>query len=136
MIERALAAPHDYLGCDCCDNRSRAGDGGRGEISLSGTQPATAILYQLYLESGTLINIADLWAAFGAVIRGSADGGREGGGGGGEGGEAGEEGEAGDIERETLALFYRALAELRYLGLLKDSRRKTDHLTKLAWRGL
>ncbi|MCJ1338812.1 hypothetical protein MMC09_004101 [Bachmanniomyces sp. S44760] len=136
VIERALAAPHDYLGCDCCDNRSRAGDGGRGEISLSGTQPATAILYQLYLESGTLINIADLWAAFGAVIRGSADGGREGGGGGGEGGEAGEEGEAGDIERETLALFYRALAELRYLGLLKDSRRKTDHLTKLAWRGL
>ncbi|MCJ1242868.1 hypothetical protein MMC30_000064 [Trapelia coarctata] len=108
-LERALSAPHDYLDCDCCDGR---------ENGLAGTQPATAILYQLYLESGAVINISDLWSAFYAIL-GPEDG---------EGGEGREE--------QILALFYRGLAELRYLGMVKNSRKKTDHLTKLAWKGL
>lgn len=58
-VERALSAPHDYLDCECCDGR---------ESGLSGTQPATAILYQLYLESGAMINISDLWSAFYAIL--------------------------------------------------------------------
>ena len=58
-IERALSAPHDYLNCECCE--------GSGD-TLSPSQPATAILYQLYLESGAIINIADLWAAFNAIV--------------------------------------------------------------------
>jgi origin recognition complex subunit 3 len=61
-IERALASPHDYLGCDCC-----VAEGVDGEVALSATQPATAIMYQLYLESGTLINVSDLWSAFQAI---------------------------------------------------------------------
>lgn len=60
-IERALRSPHDYLGCSCC---SASVDG------LSSTQPATAILYQLYLESGALINVFDLWSAFYAIVGG------------------------------------------------------------------
>ena len=59
--ERALSSPHDYLGCDCC-----AGSQG----GLSATQPATAILYQLYLESGAVINTADLWSAFWTIVGG------------------------------------------------------------------
>jgi origin recognition complex subunit 3 len=35
--------------------------------ALSSTQPATAIVYQMYLESGTLINVTDLWSAFNAI---------------------------------------------------------------------
>lgn len=58
-VERALSSPHDYLGCDCCEGLKNA---------LSGSQPATAVLYQLYLESGTVINAADLWSAFSAVL--------------------------------------------------------------------
>ena len=58
-IERALSSPHDYLGCSCCEG---------AENGLSATQPATAILYQLYLESGALINTSDLWSAFYAVV--------------------------------------------------------------------
>ena len=58
-VERALSSPHDYLDCDCCD---AVGNG------LSSTQPATAILYQLYLESGALINISDLWSAFYTIV--------------------------------------------------------------------
>ena len=58
-VERALSAPRDYLACDCCPE---------GANTLSSTHPATAVLYQLYLESGGLINIADLWSAFGAIM--------------------------------------------------------------------
>ena len=60
-IERALSSPHDYLGCDCC---------GGSDSGLSATQPATAILYQLYLESGAVINTADLWSAFWTIVGG------------------------------------------------------------------
>lgn len=106
-IERALSTPHDYLGCECCSSGEGAG--------LEASQPATAVLYQLYLESGSVINTADLWEAFWTII----------------GGEDEEE------ERErVLALFSRALAELKYLGMIKYSRKKADHLQKLAWRGL
>lgn len=107
VVERALSAPHDYLGCDCCS----ASLG-----SLSSTNPPTAILYQLYLETGALINVYDLWSAFFAIV----------------GGENGE----GYDEREALMLFYRALADLKSLGMIKQSRKKTDHLAKLSWKGL
>ena len=60
-VERALSSPHDYLGCDCCCG---------SEGGLSATQPATAILYQLYLESGAVINTADLWSAFWTIVGG------------------------------------------------------------------
>lgn len=62
-VERALSSPHDYLGCECCD------PDGEDHGALMGSQPATAVLYQLYLESGSMINMADLWEAFSAVLR-------------------------------------------------------------------
>jgi origin recognition complex subunit 3 len=65
-IERALATPHDYLGCDCCSGVEG------NEAALSATQPATAIVYQMYLESGALMNVSDLWSAFNAIA-GSGD---------------------------------------------------------------
>ncbi|KAI5366133.1 putative origin recognition complex, subunit 3, origin recognition complex subunit 3, winged helix [Septoria linicola] len=107
-IERALAAPHDYLDCECCD----PGQEGE-EATLAGTQPSTAVLYQLYLESGNLINAHDLWKAFGAVIE-----------------------EGAEDEQNTMALFQRSLAELRYLGLVKNTRKRVDHIAKVSWRGL
>jgi origin recognition complex subunit 3 len=110
-IERALTSPHDYLDCDCCAPEN-GGDGGDEEATLSSTQPAAAMLYQLYLESGSLINISDLWQAFQAVTGGEKD------------------------ESELMALFQRGLAELRYLGLVKSTRKRADHVAKVAWRGL
>jgi origin recognition complex subunit 3 len=108
-IERALSSPHDYLDCDCCAPEN-GGDG--DEATLSSTQPAAAMLYQLYLESGSLINISDLWQAFQAVMGGEKE------------------------EGELMALFQRGLAELRYLGLVKSTRKRADHVAKVAWRGL
>ena len=107
-IERALAAPHDYLDCDCC----APGKGDGDEQTLSASQPATAVLYQLYLESGGLINASDLWQAFQAVM--------------------GDE----RTDEQNMALFQRALAELKYLGLVKNTRKRVDHVVKVAWKGL
>ena len=36
----------------------------------------------------------------------------------------------------TRALFSRSLAELKYMGMIKNSRKKADHLAKLSWKGL
>lgn len=107
IIERALSQPHDYLGCSCC----RSGTG-----QLASTLPATAIVYQLYLETGSLINVADLWSAYHAIV--------------------GTDNEDGLDERTALVLFYRALAELKTMGFVKQTRKKADHIAKLAWRGL
>jgi origin recognition complex subunit 3 len=106
-IERALSVPHDYLGCTCC----KTATGG-----LSSSHPATATLYQLYLETGGLINVFDLWSAFHTIV--GADDGEE------------------RDERSCLMLFYKALADLRLLGMVKNSKKKTDHLAKLSWKGL
>ncbi|KAI6878562.1 hypothetical protein KC360_g7949 [Hortaea werneckii] len=111
-VERALASPHDYLDCDCCAPEKDPREEGQEEATLAATQPATAVLYQLYLESGNLINASDLWQAFQAVIGDDTD------------------------EQQSMALFQRALAELRALGMVKSTRKRVDHIAKVAWRGL
>ena len=106
-IERALSSPQDYL--LTCDT---------GSDSLSATKPPIANLYQMYLESGSLINISDLWTAFFSMV-------------------GGEEGKGdGCDERTALMLFYQGLADLKLLGMIKPSKKKVDHLAKSAWGGL
>lgn len=105
-IERSLSAPSDYLGNKSDD----------AVESLSASEPAVSILYQLYMESGAFVNIYDLWRAFYMII--------------GEGGEEGLE------ERLALALFYRALSELKMMGMVRSTRKKPDHLAKSTWTGL
>ncbi|KAJ5038766.1 uncharacterized protein L3040_006446 [Drepanopeziza brunnea f. sp. 'multigermtubi'] len=105
-IEQALSAPYHYLNCQCCEPSE----------GLSSTHPATAILYQMYLETGSLINIFDLWSAFLEMISGGDD-------------------QKVD-ERDALVLFYMALADLKSLGMIKQSKKKADHLAKVAWKGL
>ncbi|ETS86597.1 hypothetical protein PFICI_00425 [Pestalotiopsis fici W106-1] len=107
VIERALSRPHDYLGCSCCKS---------GKDEIKPTLPVTAILYHLYLETGSLINVADLWSAFYAIV--------------------GEDKKDGLDKRTALVLFYRAMSELKTMGFVKQSRKKADHVAKLAWQGL
>ena len=100
-FERSLGRPHDYLGCSCC----KSDHGG-----LQATLPPTSILYQLYLETGNLINVADLWSAFHALVsQEEAD------------------------EKTALVMFYRGLAEMRALGFVKGSKKKVDHVAKVRW---
>ena len=63
IIDRALKSPHDYLACESCDKTD----------VLSPDQPATTILYQLYLESGAIINTSDLWSAFHEILAPNVD---------------------------------------------------------------
>jgi origin recognition complex subunit 3 len=105
-VELALSAPYHYLSCQCCEPVE----------GLASTHPATAILYQMYLETGSLINIFDLWSAFFEMVGG------------------GEEQKC--DERDALVLFYRALADLKSLGMVKQSKKKADHVAKVAWKGL
>ncbi|KAL9589890.1 MAG: hypothetical protein Q9203_001308 [Teloschistes exilis] len=108
-IERALASPRDYLGCGCCTG---------AQYGLSASHPATSILYQLYLESGAIVNLSDLWSAFYTIL-------------------GTENADDEDAEQErVLAVFSRALAELKYMGMVKSSRKKADHLAKVLWNGL
>ncbi|KAK2759090.1 hypothetical protein FQN54_003189 [Arachnomyces sp. PD_36] len=104
-IERALSSPFDYL-------VSNSGEAS-GPSSL---QPTTAILYQLYLDSGALVNVYDLWRAFNTMMGG--------------------EDEEDSDERMVLVHFSRALSELKAMGMVKFSRKKVDHITKSAWKGL
>ncbi|KAJ5313853.1 uncharacterized protein N7443_000737 [Penicillium atrosanguineum] len=105
-IERAMTSPFDYL------FSSPDASGAR----ISAKQPATAILYQLYLESGVLVNVHDLWKAFHGVFET-------------------EQGKKCD-DRIVMTLFYGALSDLKSFGIIKNSRKKTDHLAKVAWMGL
>lgn len=108
VLERALTTPHDYLGCDCCQGTVHNAENG----TMSNTQPPTAILYQLYLESGSLINVHDLWLAFQAIM-----------------------GEEHD-EKQIMALFQRGLSDLKHLGMVKDTRKRVDHVAKTSFKGL
>ena len=40
------------------------------------------------------------------------------------------------IDNVPRALFSQALSELKYMGMIKNSRKKADHLVKLSWKGL
>ncbi|KAJ5782221.1 Origin recognition complex subunit 3 [Penicillium paradoxum] len=105
-IERALATPFDYL----------LSSSDVAMTKVSAKQPATAILYQLYLDSGALVNVHDLWQAFYGIFETEEAGGCD--------------------DRIVMSLFYSALAELKAFGVIKNSRKKTDHLAKSAWMGL
>lgn len=107
-IERALSTPFDYLA-----NTSSTHEG----ENLSARQPETALLYQLYLESGSLVNVFDLWKAFSTIV-------------------CGDDQETERDERSALMLFYRAMSELKTLGMMRPSRKKVDHVSKSAWKGL
>lgn len=98
-FERALGRPQDYVSC---------GAGAEGTVV-----PTTAILYRLYQEAGALINVADLWTSYYALV--------------------GDESEVGLEERAALVQFYRGLAEMKALGFVKQSKKKADHVAKVKW---
>lgn len=119
-FRRSLARPYDYLSCSCCRS-SGAEDG-----VVQATLPATSILYHLYLEAGSLINVADLWSAFHALVHEEKED------------DDGDDGEKSDEqrqqeERKALVMFYRGLAELKAMGFVKSSKKKTDHIAKVRW---
>lgn len=123
VFERALARPHDYLACACC---SKVDGGGNAS-----TLPATSILYHLYEEAGAIINVADLWSAFYALVGAGEDNDDEP-----ESNSTSKTKKAvsnGYDERTALVLFYQGLADLKEMGFVKATKKKADHIAKLKW---
>lgn len=79
--------------------------------AFSVEQLVTARIYQLCSEAGSLINVSDLWRAFLDTQQHQDDEDHD--------------------ERAALALFYKGLAELKFLGVVKPSKRKLDHIAKV-----
>lgn len=111
VMDRALAQPQDYLACSCCRLQT-------GDLNMA-TAPAISVLYHLYMDAGPLVNVADLWTAFYALV------GRM------EPDAQGKGGRDGLEEREALVLFYRGLSELRAMGYVKPTKKKVDHIAKV-----
>ena len=107
-VERALVTPCDYLGRQCCDQANG---------SSCHCPPSLSTIYKMYLECGNLINAADLWIAFSSSESQEID-------------------DDEIVERKALMSFERAVAELKYLGLIRGTRKKTDHVGRTSWQGL
>lgn len=122
VFERALSKPHDYLACACCSTAD-------GNAS---TLPATSILYHLYGEAGALVNVADLWSAFYALV-GCDDDEDEDPRSNPKSKSSKSRGEDGFDQRSALVLFYQGLAELKAMGFVKPTKKRTDHIARLKW---
>ncbi|KAJ2955962.1 hypothetical protein NQZ79_g8120 [Umbelopsis isabellina] len=108
-IQTALGQAQHYINCSCC-NSSDPG-------SIEHTEHDTCILYKLYLECGRMINLYDWFVAFGCVIER-------------------EKGNKKMDENEVQARFIRSVAELQFLGFIKATQRKTDHVVRLTWSNI
>lgn len=110
-VQTALATPHHYLQCKCCDMEPGI---------ISSTMPDLCIVYKLHLECTQLINLFDWLQAFVTVVTT---------------GEEEEEGKKKAVDKVLQARFIRAVSELQFLGFIKPTKRKTDHVARLTWGG-
>ncbi|KAF9931661.1 Origin recognition complex subunit 3 [Mortierella alpina] len=153
-IQTALGQPELYLNCACCHppqgtERTRAS---LADMVLP-TQHDTCILYKLYVECGRLINMYDWFTAFGMILeRGlKKDQDSTGDKVNGVSGTAKSRGakgkpkrtaakragtddkEPGLDQKEIQARFISGVAELQFMGFIKPTNRKTDHVMRLTW---
>ncbi|XP_058458953.1 origin recognition complex subunit 3 isoform X2 [Malaya genurostris] len=94
--------------CDCCELAD--------DCSLISTIPDLSVAYKLHLECGRMINLFDWLQAFRTVLDGSNIDEQE-----------------RQVDPKIQARFTRAVAELQFLGFIKTSKKKTDHVTRLTW---
>ncbi|EFN63928.1 Origin recognition complex subunit 3 [Camponotus floridanus] len=103
-IHTGLNDPQMYLDCDCCKLEN--------DDDIPRTLPDLSIIYKLHLESRKLINMYDWLQAFLTIIDPQAQ-------------------EQRDVDPQLQARFTQAVAALQFLGFIKTSRRKTDHVKRL-----
>ncbi|KAJ2946991.1 hypothetical protein O0L34_g16336 [Tuta absoluta] len=102
----ALANPQLYLQCKCCVLPTAE--------SMTDTLPDASLAYKLHRECGKHINLYDWLQAFAAVLRPEQE----------------------PSARHTApvqARFSQAVSALHFLGFIKSSKRKTDHVMRLTW---
>ncbi|KAG4080614.1 hypothetical protein HA402_006215 [Bradysia odoriphaga] len=107
VIHNALQNPHIYLQCSCCTLDDPA--------QILPSLPDVSIAFKLHLESGQMINLFDWLQAFNIIHQVDPDQ------------------QSNEIEPEIQARFVRVVAEMQFLGYIKSSKRKTDHVARLTW---
>nr|XP_020446768.1 origin recognition complex subunit 3 isoform X2 [Monopterus albus] len=112
-IRAALSSPYYYLQNDSL----KAEDG-----SVSNAAPDICIAYKLHLECGRLINLFDWLEAYTTVVSAA------------EGNDPDSE-NFGKVDEVKHARFIRAVSELEFLGFIKCTKQKTDHVARLTWGG-
>ncbi|KTW25621.1 hypothetical protein T552_03481 [Pneumocystis carinii B80] len=110
-IDTALSLPSHYLSCNY-----EVGDKENEDNLSIPSLPKICISYRLFLESGFLINVSDWLTAF---IQSASKG--------------NDKDDKQDSEEYLQAEFLQSLEELRYLGFIKPTKRKTDHVAKISW---
>ncbi|XP_071646332.1 origin recognition complex subunit 3 [Temnothorax longispinosus] len=105
-IHTGLSDPQMYLDCDCCKLEN--------DDDIPHTLPDLSIIYKLHLESRKLINMYDWLQAFLTIVDPQA-----------------QSMEQRDVDPQLQARFTQAVAALQFLGFIKTSRRKTDHVKRL-----
>ena len=105
-IEMALSNPSHYWGGTSTNNKN---------------DPHLCLLYTLYRESSVFVNIYDWYSSFQSILYRDPDV---------------DPTDDAEWEKKTLALFLQGVAELKFLGIIRDSKRKFECVEKLVWRGL
>ncbi|KAJ3414670.1 Origin recognition complex subunit 3 [Chytridiales sp. JEL 0842] len=124
----ALNSSYHYLGCTCCVS----------PLSSSTTSPSkkklkyhhknfedTSIVYRLHMECGQLVNLYDLFVAFESIVSSEKKQDQE--------EEEEEEGGEGEGRKDVQARFFKSVTELTFMGFLKATGRKTDHVMRLTF---
>uniref|UniRef100_A0A8C9W3Z2 Origin recognition complex subunit 3 n=1 Tax=Scleropages formosus TaxID=113540 RepID=A0A8C9W3Z2_SCLFO len=112
-IQTALSHPYCYL-----QNEALKNDSG----IISSAAPDICIIYKLHLECGRLINLYDWLEAY-ATVATAAEG------------KDPSAIEGGKVDELKHARFIRAVSELEFLGFVKSTKQKTDHVARLTWGG-
>ncbi|KAJ2335391.1 Origin recognition complex subunit 3, partial [Coemansia sp. RSA 2673] len=119
-VQAALGKTSYYIDCDCCRATScDSDDSGVSEDAadqrVMPSMQDTSIVYRLHQECGRMVNLYDWHSSFSSVV------------------ESQEAKTGGVSQRETQARFMRAVEEMRFLGFIKPTQRKTDHVVRLTW---
>lgn len=112
-IQAALNHPFYYL-----QNESLKTNAG----TISSVAPDLCIVYKLHLECGRLINLYDWLEAFVTVLSAAED-------------QDADSGDHGQFDSLKHARFIQAVSEMEFLGFVKSTKQKTDHVARLTWGG-
>ncbi|XP_073683205.1 origin recognition complex subunit 3 [Garra rufa] len=112
-IQTALSHPFYYL-----QNESLKTNTG----TISSAAPDLCIVYKLHLECGRLINLYDWLEAFATVLSAAED-------------QDADSEECGKFDSLKHARFIQAVSEMEFLGFVKSTKQKTDHVARLTWGG-
>ncbi|KAJ2855482.1 Origin recognition complex subunit 3 [Coemansia erecta] len=117
-VQTALGRTNYYINCECCKTAELNGSDDDEETHrILPSMHDTSVAYRLHQECGRLINLYDWFSAFSSVVEKDTKRPRS----------------TTPSQSEMQARFMRTVEEMRFLGFIKPTQRKTDHVVRLTW---